>query len=205
MKAFNIKTNQFLEIFKAEEIIPNEVIPITDEQEIGIKDSLNNGGLVYFDESTGQLSYSGSLIKDHKWNPVSKQWEFSQDMKDARIERERNEMWEKIKEKRSESQQSGVYVKSVQNWVHTDAEAQRNYLFLKLVIDNPQFKAPYWKAMDGSYFMMTPVVYQDIIIQMYQKAQADFANGDKHYLEMMKSEEPSEYDFSTGWSESFPG
>lgn len=200
MKAFNIQNNSIIEVFRAEEL-SDTVFPITDEQEENIHKTLSNGGSVYVKD--GELRYSGPAIQDHYWNNTLEQWIFSQELKDKRISEERKTIWEKIKERRSLAQSSGVLIKSINKWVHTDAEAQRNYLFLKLVIDNPQFDPPYWKAMDGSYFKMTPEIFQEIVLRAYKKAQQDFATGDLHYNEMMKLEEPATYNYDRWWSEGY--
>lgn len=201
MKAFNIQTEEIIEVYRAEELIKGVVFPITDEQEDGIIESLKNNGVVYIDN--GEIHYSGQKEKDHYWDDDEKRWVFDQELKDARIRDEQVVMWEKIKERRSEAQQSGVFIKSIDKWVHTDAEAQRNYLFLKLVIENPEFDPPYWKSMDGTYFKMTLPVYQEIVLKAYNKAISDFSTADTHRKEMLKLEEPTSYDYNRWWSASY--
>lgn len=201
MKAFNIQTKKIIEVLKAEELIKGVIFPITDQQELGILETLNNSGFIYIEDN--EVCYSGKYLKDHYWNEETKQWVFSQDLKEKRVKQEQHDIWEKIKERRLQAQSSGVLVKSIDKWVHTDPEAQRNYLFLKLVIDSPQFEPPYWKAMDGSYFKMTPQVYQEIVFRAYKKAQQDFATGDLHHKEMLKLDEPTLYDFDRWWSEPY--
>lgn len=200
MLAFNSRLNKVVDIDRVEDL-SSSIILITELQKRDILDSLNNGGFATIKD--GELFTSGPKPKDHEYDYAINKWVFNQSLKDARLLSERSEAWDKIKEARSKSQKSGVYVGSLKKWFHTDEEAQRNYLFLKVVIDYAEFKPPYWKTMDGSFVLMTPDLYKNIVLQMFWKAQHDFKNAEYLNKQVNLSENPLEVNFNEGWSESY--
>lgn len=112
------------------------------------------------------------------------------------------EMWERIKEKRYNNLRSGVKVKSVGKWFHTNDESRTQYLGLGLLPAIPENLM--WKTMDNSFVPMTKQLLNELMISMLTAEQADFANAERHKAAMEASANPSEYDYSDGWNTVYP-
>ncbi|QEY23560.1 DUF4376 domain-containing protein [Neisseria animalis] len=134
----------------------------------------------------------------HKWNAKKKQWQPDPDKQAAKKATLQAAAWERIKTRRSEAVQSGVYVASVQKWFHSDAPSRQQYIFLRTLPalpDNLQ-----WKTIDGSFVQMTKPLLDELSMTLLTAEQADFANAERHRTAMLQADKPEEYDFSGGWS-----
>ena len=123
----------------------------------------------------------------------------------ARLKAEQQEeMWERIKAKRYDNLRHGVYIKSVGKWFQTDDATRLQYLALALESVTGGFKKPInWKTMDNSFLMLTPELLREIMQAMHDDEQADFINAERHKAAMLKSENPLEYDYSSGWTANY--
>ena len=111
------------------------------------------------------------------------------------------QIWELIKQKRYTNIRSGVYIKSVGKWFHNDDSSRTQYLALQVLPSLPPDLM--WKTMDNSFVPMTKDLLNEIAMTMLTKEQSDFANAEKHLLAMLQADNPLEYDYSTGWSETY--
>lgn len=110
-------------------------------------------------------------------------------------------VWEQIKQERYDHTHSGVYVKSVKKWFHSDEPSRIQYLTMQQLAELPP--ALQWKTMDNSFVEMTKPLLNELILTLIAEEQADFANAEKHRLAMLAAENPSDYDYSTGWSKNY--
>ena len=111
------------------------------------------------------------------------------------------QIWELIKQKRHTNIRSGVYIKPVGKWFHNDDSSRTQYLALQVLPSLPPDLM--WKTMDNSFVPMTKDLLNEIAMTMLTKEQSDFANAEKHLLAMLQADNPLEYDYSTGWSETY--
>lgn len=114
------------------------------------------------------------------------------------IEQRQKVVWERIKAERYKRTHSGVYVASVDKWFHTDEPSRQQYTFMRTL---PVFEALNWKTMDGTFIEMDKALLNTLSVTILQMEQANFANAEKHRLAMLASNEPENYDYSTGWIE----
>ncbi|AWX16291.1 hypothetical protein CEP48_03275 [Mergibacter septicus] len=115
---------------------------------------------------------------------------------------QQTQMWEQIKQKRYQNCRSGVYVKSVDKWFHSDDASRQQYTFMRTL---PDFPPTQWKTMDNSFVEMTKDLLNELSLAMFAHEQADFANAERHRAAMLAAENPLDYDYSTGWQEVFNG
>lgn len=106
--------------------------------------------------------------------------------------------WEAIKQKRHDNARGGVFIKSIGKWFHNDDPSRTQYLALQVLPSLPDNLM--WKTMDNEFVPMTKALLTEIAMTMLTEEQADFANAEKHRLAMLQSDDPLEYDYSTGWS-----
>lgn len=111
------------------------------------------------------------------------------------------QMWERIKQKRHDNARGGVYIKSIGKWFHNDDPTRTQYLALQLLPQLPENLI--WKTMDNEFVPMTKALLTEIAMTMLTEEQNDFANAERHRLSMLQAENPLEYDYSTGWSNTY--
>ncbi|AWB52324.1 DUF4376 domain-containing protein [Pasteurella multocida] len=135
----------------------------------------------------------------HVWN--CDKWVLDEEKQAQLLAIQQTEMWEKIKKKRYENGLGGVYITRVGKWFQTGEEEKTKYLGLDKVIDS--LGEIDWKCYDNSFIKMNRTLLNEIFLQMVIDENADHINAEKHRAEMMKSAEPLNYDFSTGWSANY--
>lgn len=114
------------------------------------------------------------------------------------IEQRQEVVWERIKAERYKRTHSGVYVASVDKWFHTNEPSRQQYTFMRTL---PVFEALNWKTMDGTFVEMDKTLLDKLSLAILQMEQANFANAEQHRIAMLASDDPGDYDYSTGWSE----
>lgn len=198
MRVYDVSLNQFFNIDTKEELTSSMGL-VSQEDEKAIKASLEDGGYVWKDGI--DIRVSGTKPTPYsKFNTDTKSWEIDESKREEYLARAREEVWEKIKARRTESIDTGVYHPRLQKWFHTDAESQRNYSLLGHAISSALYKPKRWKTMDGTFIEMTREVFQDIIALALGKADGDYKNAEIHKAKLMQSTDPLAYDYSTGWS-----
>jgi len=138
--------------------------------------------------------YSGELPLDDYTPPVPPQ-------PDIKIE-----MWEKIKANRDERMNGGFKVEvepEVFKWFHSDISSRVQHLGLMMA--GAALPAIPWKTMDSTFQTMTPEIATAIFQSALTLDGTLFAVAEQHKVAMEESEDPANYDFSTGWPENFLG
>ncbi|HHT7758141.1 DUF4376 domain-containing protein [Pasteurella multocida] len=135
----------------------------------------------------------------HVWN--CDQWVLDEEKQAQLLAIQQTEMWEKIKKKRYENGLGGVYIARVGKWFQTGEEEKTKYLGLDKVIDS--LGEINWKCYDNSFIKMDRTLLNEIFLAMVVTENADHINAEKHRAEMLKSADPLNYDFSTGWSANY--
>ena len=136
---------------------------------------------------------------EYVWNEEQNQWVISPELDAYKYLEQQKEAWENIKARRLQAVTSGVYIPSLDRSVHTDATTVAQYGQIGSSIVLGTFEEMNWKAMDGTFFNMTEDVFKEIQTEMMRKTQANHANAEYHKVMMEASDEPLEYDFSSGW------
>ncbi|HDR1174262.1 TPA: DUF4376 domain-containing protein [Pasteurella multocida] len=166
-------------------------IEIDNETELEVKQLINY--------RNNYILVSRCPSDNHVWN--GKEWVITQEKQAQLLENQQNEMWEKIKKKRYENRLGGVYIARVGKWFQTGEEEKTKYLGLDKVIDS--LGEIDWKCYDNSFIKMDRTLLNEIFLAMVVSENADHINAEKHRAEMLKSADPLNYDFSTGWSANY--
>lgn len=114
------------------------------------------------------------------------------------IEERQEAVWERIKAERYKRTYGGVYVASVDKWFYTDEPSRQQYTFMRTL---PVFEKLNWKTMDGTFVELDKELLDTLSVAIFQMEQAIFANAETHRAAMLASDDPENYDYSTGWSE----
>lgn len=125
------------------------------------------------------------------------EWVLDENAKKQGIKNKRKEVWEHIKAKRSEQGLGGVYLPKAKKWFHTDEETRTRYLALTTLSAIPEGLR--WKTMDNTWVDMTKEVLDELVAVMLVQEQKNFQVAEQHKVALEKVEDPSTYDYSTGW------
>lgn len=193
MKVYFFKSDlsQFQLLPEPEDLENFIVIEVKNETD------LNNKELVFFESK--YLLVEKRTCELSMWD--GQKWIVSEDKKAEMLAMQQNEVWEKIKEKRYKNSLGGVYIERIGKWFQTGEEEKTKYLGLDKVIDS--LKEIDWKCYDNSFVKMDRTLLNEIFLQMVITENADHINAEKHRAEMMKSEDPLNYDYSQGWSANY--
>ena len=198
MKVFLWNEKQFFAINRKEEIDSNTFL-ITDFEESMIKETLDNGGVLWLDN--GEIKWSGKRPDEvHIWDDASHSWIIDDVLFEARLETQQEHMWEKIKSKRLEEVTSGVLVNSVNKKFHTDETSAIQYSNVAGMIALNNYEPVQWKVMDNTWVLLTKELFIELQKAMNANTQATYAIAEHHKEAMLLLDDPSNYDFSTGWT-----
>ncbi|MDA5609983.1 DUF4376 domain-containing protein [Pasteurella multocida] len=193
MKVYFLKTDlSQYQIFPEPQNL-NDFVEIEVENE----SELDNKQLIQFQKQYILVAKQPTEL--HMWN--GNEWVVDEEKQAQRLAEQQDEMWEKIKKKRYENGLGGVYIARVGKWFQTGEEEKTKYLGLDKVIDS--LGEIDWKCYDNSFIKMNRTLLNEIFLQMVVDENADHINAEKHRAEMLKSADPLNYDFSTGWSANY--
>ncbi|HDR1224613.1 TPA: DUF4376 domain-containing protein [Pasteurella multocida] len=167
------------------------------EIEVESESELDTKQLIYFQSQYILVDRQPTEL--HIWN--GNEWVLDEEKQAQLLATQQTEMWEKIKKKRYENGLGGVYIARVGKWFQTGEEEKTKYLGLDKVIDS--LGEINWKCYDNSFIKMNRTLLNEIFLQMVVTENADHINAEKHRAEMLKSADPLNYDFSTGWSANY--
>lgn len=206
MKQFNYKTNTFDDLITDEtgnlQTHGKDWVRLTSQDDINaVSQAITTGGEVWLNATGGLVFSPPRPSPAHKWDNQSKAWLLDTAAAAALKEQQQDEMWARIKAKRTDNLRHGVYVKSVDKWFHTDDNSRTQYLALAVMPKLPEKLA--WKTMDNSFVNMTKTLLEELMTQMLMDEQADFANAERHKAAMEKADKPLEYDYGDGWTANY--
>lgn len=206
MKQFNYKTNTFDDLIADEtgslETHGKDWVRLTSQDDINaVSLAITTGGEVWLNATGGLVFSPPRPSPAHKWDSQSKTWLLDTAAAAELKAQQQEEMWARIKAKRTDNLRHGAYVKSVDKWFHTDDNSRTQYLALAVMPKLPE-KLP-WKTMDNSFVNMTKTLLEELMTQMLMDEQADFANAERHKAAMEKADKPLEYDYGDGWTANY--
>lgn len=116
------------------------------------------------------------------------------------LEYKQASVWSMIKAERERRRFNGVSVAG--KWFHTDPDSRTQHLSMIIMGANLPIGIE-WKTMDGSKIIMTPAIVGQIFAGELSMEIANFAVAEAHDAAMRKLADPTDYDFSTGWTATF--
>lgn len=127
-------------------------------------------------------------------------------------------IWEFIKIERERRKELGVKVGNV--WFHTDDKSKLQHLANKdtardqlakggtmsdALLDPVDNSPIFWKLLSGGVTPMTVQLAFDVVAHIKSNELSIHKTAERHKAAMESSDDPSSYDFSTGWPETFAG
>lgn len=111
-----------------------------------------------------------------------------------------DQVWDRIQAVRTEKQAGGfpVDVDGKNYWFHSDESSRVQQLGLVQLGKNipPDL---WWKTMSGEFVTMTATLANNVLLAAIAADTAIFAVAEHHKAEMMCLDDPTDYDYSSGW------
>lgn len=198
MKVFLWNEKQFFAINRKEEIDSNTFL-ITDFEESMIKETFNNGGVLWLDNN--EIKWSGAKPDElHVWNNITKVWDMDPELQDAKKETIQEKVWTAIKKKRDSQVMSGVFIPSVSKVFQTDPTSAITYAQIGSMISLNIYEIVNWKVLDNTLVSMTEELFKELQTTLARSTQLTYTIAEQHKAAMLLSDNPEEYDYSTGWT-----
>lgn len=105
-------------------------------------------------------------------------------------------VWKGIQAERDRRKANGVKVGS--NWFHSDDTSRIQQIGLVMFGANMP-AGILWKTLTGSFVQMSPTLAMQIFMAVAASDIAIFTVAEQHRGAMMASQNPKEYDYSSGW------
>ena len=189
------------EIMRTEEITEHTYF-ITDSEYQGIKETQAGNGFIWIENN--KVRYSGvKPSEEYRFDETEKKWVVDPELQKALQIKKADAVWERIKELRAYKNTQGFYVKSIDKWLHSDQPAINNYQIVGMNILLQRYQPELWKTMDGSWVTMTREIFEEAMSAMEEHGKFNFRVAEEHYQKLLKSENPEQYDFSTGWKPNY--
>lgn len=109
------------------------------------------------------------------------------------------EVWELIKQQRQSVIESGVFLPSVDKVLQTDQNSMGQYSNIATMIALDNYTPVEWKTLDNTWVTLTVEVFKELQQTIRQRTDRAFAVAEEHKAKMLETDNPEEYDYSTGW------
>ncbi|WP_426840334.1 DUF4376 domain-containing protein [Glaesserella parasuis] len=119
------------------------------------------------------------------------------------IEEQRQKIRDAINTLRDKKINGGVYVPAIDKWIDTDATAERNILSVKATFDLFGDQEIPWTFADNSVAMINKEKLLVIWQVLMEAKTGNHANALKHKAMVEQVENPLEYDYSDGWTQTY--
>lgn len=111
--------------------------------------------------------------------------------------------WEEIKAYRDNLVNNGGF-KVGAHWFHSNVLSRTQYLSLMMMGANIPANTT-WKTLDNGYIPMTQTLAGQIFAAGAAQDSALFAKAAEHKTALDASSDPANYDYTTGWPETYTG
>jgi len=108
----------------------------------------------------------------------------------------RKAVWKEIMDMRDARRQGGIKIGA--NWFHSDDTSRIQQIAL-VVMGAGMPAGIMWKTMQGTFVPMTPTLAGQIFQTIAGSDKYVYAVAENHRQNMILSETPESYDYSTGW------
>lgn len=153
--------------------------------------SLGAGYFLTLESEFVPLANEGSPY--HEWDGT----EYA--LNTAKVEEAKAVVWEQIKAYRDDVRNIGGFPVGTY-WFHSDTPSKIDQLGLvNAVIMEALPSGKDWKLMDGTKVTLTAPLVQQIFGSAMTRRSANFDKAEEHRVLMEASEDPLNYDYTTGW------
>lgn len=183
--------------------IKDDFVQISEEKYIELLNGQSQGKQIVSNSKGDPVLTEPPPTKYHEWD--GEQWTVSPE-KQAEIKLlQQEQMREKINALRDEKINGGVYIPELKKWFDSDARAERSLNSVKSTFDLLGEIEIDWTCADNTQIKLNKANLTLVWKALLHAQQQNHANALHHKAEMMKAENPLDYDYSTGWTEVYGG
>ena len=193
-----------LSVINKKEEITDQTYLVTDAEAEAIETALSKGCRIKGEN--GNLIISAPQPSEyHDFDEQEWQWVLNKERHDKYLVEKRHELWEAVKAKREEILVSGVYVKSLGKWFHTDSVTQLAYTRAKEYFDIKPDSEIQWKTMDNTFVTLNKEKLGDVVVAIFEKSQEVYKAAEIHKHKIQTSVDLENYSADAGWVETYKG
>lgn len=181
--------------------IPRQALPISDEEAKKLLEGLKAGGILYLKDDVVKVT-PPCPSQAHEWDGSG--WIILTEKQTSLLESQRQQVRDAINALRDRKINGGVYVPQIDKWIDSDARAERNLLSTKASFDlfGNELEIV-WTCADNSNIKMTKEVMLHMWQALLHNKQTNHTCAVMHKNAVDQSENPLEYDFSGGWTQTY--
>ena len=193
-----------LSVINKKEEITDQTYLVTDAEAEAIETALSKGCKIKGEK--GNLIISAPRPSEyHDFDEKEWQWVLNKERYDKYLVEKRKELWEAVKAKREEVLTSGVFVKSLGKWFHTDSVSQLSYTRAKEYFDIKHDSEIQWKTMDNTFVALNKEKLNDVIVTIFEKSQEVYKIAERHKHKIYTSVDLENYKVDDDWIETYKG
>lgn len=200
LKQFNIATLSFRDpAGEGENWINIETQTQIDE----ISASITNGGAVWVEN--GEIHCSGKAPSEfHVFDKDKKQFVISKEKQAELLIKQRAEIRAQINTKRDECVNGGVFVPEINKWVDTDDKGRSTLVEIKADFDlNGKNNTYTLICADNTAQVIHFEEFKAVWNAVKTLKEKMYENAYMHKVLLEQSENPTDYNWSTGWSKTY--
>ncbi|MFC1142337.1 DUF4376 domain-containing protein [Pasteurella multocida] len=183
--------------------IEDDFVQISEEKYIELLNGQSQDKLIVCNSRGEPILTDPPPTEYHKWN--GEKWTVSTEKQSEIKQLQKEQMREKINALRDEKINGGVYVPELNKWFDSDARAERSLNSVKSTFDLLGDMEITWICADNTQVQINKEKLILVWKAIMQAQQQNHANALHHKAEMMKAENPLNYDYSAGWTEVYGG
>lgn len=119
------------------------------------------------------------------------------------LEEQRKLVAEQINALRDKKTAGGVYLPAVKHWFDTDNDAQVNVLGAYNAMKMLNLAQREWRTYDNQSVQLSFADFEQLYLALVQVKDKNHFNAVAHKKAVEKSDTPLNYDYSSGWTETF--
>ena len=203
MMLFNIKTKIFAPDYLITEGQSQEWFEVNQDEINEISASITNGGDVWVEN--GKIHCSGKAPSEfHIFDKDKKQFVISKEKQDELLIKQRAEVRTQINAKRDECVNGGVFVPEINKWVDTDDKGRSTLVEIKADFDlNGKNNTYTLICADNTAQVIHFEEFKAVWNAVKTLKEKMYENAYMHKVLLEQSENPTDYNWSTGWSKTY--
>lgn len=203
MMLFNIKTKIFAPDYLIAEGQSQEWFEVNQDEINEISASITNGGDVWVENE--KIHCSGKAPSEfHIFDKDKKQFVISKEKQDELLIKQRAEVRAQINAKRDECVNGGVFVPEINKWVDTDDKGRSTLVEIKADFDlNGKNNTYTLICADNTAQVIHFEEFKAVWNAVKTLKEKMYENAYMHKVLLEQSENPTDYNWSTGWSKTY--
>lgn len=178
-------------------------IEVNQDEIDGISASITGGGAVWLED--GAIKYSGKSPSEyHVFNSKTKTFEISPNKKVKYLANQKDTIRAQINAKRDECVNGGVFVPEINKWVDTDDKGRSTLVEIKADFDlNGKNNTYTLICADNTAQVIHFEEFKAVWNAVKTLKEKMYENAYMHKVLLEQSENPTDYNWSTGWSKTY--